>query len=122
MERFPGGYAGGQGNLTRRRGSADNVITCLLALVINNMLYHGYIPKRAMDTLIVPIIKDKKGLLTDKHNYRPVAITSVFSKLLESVILDKYKDKLDTKSNQFGFKLGHGTDMCIFVLKQIILL
>lgn len=99
---------------------ADITITCLLAMVINSMMIHGYIPDAAMDTIIVPIIKDKKGSITDKNNYRPVAITTVFSKILEHLILQKYEHLLKTHDNQFGFKAAHSTDQCIFTLKQII--
>ena len=45
-----------------------------------------------MDAFIITVLKEKRGLLTEKNNYRPVAITSVFSKARESVILSKYKD------------------------------
>ena len=84
------------------------------------MFIHGYIPKVVMDTVISPIIKDKKGDVTDKDNYRPVAIASIFSKLLELMILKRYSDLFKTTCNQFGFKEKLGTDLCIYSLKQII--
>lgn len=99
---------------------ADPALWCLIAMAINCMIMHGYLPDSAMDTLVIPILKDKKGLLQDKNNYRPVAITSVFSKILESIILDKYRDQLVSSDNQFGFKKGHSTDLCVFSLKQVI--
>ena len=95
-------------------------ISILLCLLFNAMLIHGYIPSDAMDTIIVPIIKDKKGDCTDKDNYRPVAITCVISKILELVILKRCESALSTTDNQFGFKPGLGTDTCMFSLKQII--
>jgi len=74
-----------------------------------------------MFTIIVPIVKDKKGNLTDKDNYRPIAITSVFSKVFELAILYKYEDVLlSTTCNQFGFKKKCSTDLCVFALKQIV--
>ena len=72
-----------------------------------------------MEIIIVPIIKNKKGLITDKDNYRPIAITSVVSKILELLLLDRLQFQLETSSNQFGFKSKHGTDMCVYTLKQI---
>ena len=95
-------------------------ISILLSLLFNTMVMHGYIPSNAMDTIIVPIIKDKKGDCTDKDNYRPVAITCVVSKILELVILKRCESALSTTENQFGFKPGLGTDTCIFALKQVI--
>ena len=73
-----------------------------------------------MDCIIIPVLKDKKGVLTDKNNYRPIAVTSVFSKILESIILVKYEDILESGPNQFGFKSKHSTDLCVFSLKQVI--
>ena len=43
----------------------------------NATFTHVYVPYKLMETIIVPIIKDKKGLFTDKDNYCPMAITSV---------------------------------------------
>ncbi len=74
-----------------------------------------------MYTVIVPIVKDKKGDLCSKDNYRPIAITSVFSKVFELVILDKYCDSLcDTTFNQYGFKKKSSTDLCVFAFKEIV--
>ena len=99
---------------------ASPVLSVLMTSVINAMIVHGYMPKSAMDSVIVPILKDKKGSINDKSNYRPIAMTTVFSKLFESVILNKYADLLMSLDNQFGFKAGSSTDQCVFMLKQII--
>jgi hypothetical protein len=73
-----------------------------------------------MKTLIVPVVKDKHGDVTDKDNYRPIALTTIVSKVFESLLFQVMEDKLFTSDNQFGFKTGHSTDMCIFAFKQII--
>ena len=44
----------------------------------------------------MPILIDKTGLIMDKDNYRPVAITYVASKILELFILEHINDKLYT--------------------------
>ena len=99
---------------------AHDSLSCLLSMILNAMLSHGYVPPKIMYTIIVPIIKDKKGLVTDKDNYRPIAITTVMSKLMELILLERMSDELQTVCNQFGFKRKSGTDFCIFTLKQII--
>ena len=73
-----------------------------------------------MSTVIVPIVKNKKGNITDMDNYRPIAITTVFSKVIELLLLHRYSDLLCTTDNQFGFRTEHSTDMCVFALKQVI--
>ena len=73
-----------------------------------------------MSTVIVPIVKNKKGNITDMDNYRPIAITTVFPKVIELLLLHRYSDLLCTTDNQFGFSTKHSTDMCVFALKQVI--
>ena len=96
------------------------VLCCVLRIIFNAMFSHGYLPSKLMETIIIPIFKDKKGLVTDKDNYRPVAVTSVVSKSIELILLIRLQNQLETVCNQFGFKTKHGTDMCVFSLKQII--
>ena len=73
-----------------------------------------------LSVILVPVIKDKAGKICSKDNYRPIALASVFSKSIEIIILGRIKIFLDTNPNQFGFKKKHGTDQCIYVLKEII--
>ena len=65
-------------------------------------------------------IKNKSGVATDKHNFRPIAISTTMSKVLELLMLHKIDSYLYTTDNQFGFKQNHGTDMCIYALRQNI--
>ena len=83
-------------------------------------LSHGYLPSTLIKTTIVPMVKNKSGNLSDSNNYRPIAIVTITSKLLESVLLLKCSDYLTTCDNQFRFKASHRTDMCIYTLKEFI--
>ena len=91
-----------------------------LVYCFNMCILHGYIPKPCINTVIVPILKNKNGNHQDCGNYRPIAIATVVSKLFEQVILINIKNFLDTTDNQFGFKTKHSTDMCVFLLQQAI--
>ena len=73
-----------------------------------------------MHSIIVPIVKDNKGILTDQNNYRPIALTCISSKILELILMTKYGHFLNTGDAQFGFKTGHATDLCIFTLKETV--
>ena len=70
--------------------------------------------------VLVPVIKSKTGRIMSKDNYRPIALASIVSKVAESIIFNRISCYLDTCPNQFGFKRNHGTDQCIYVLKEII--
>ena len=77
-------------------------------------------PSSIIETIIVPIVKNKCGNLFDSYNYRPIALVTIISKLFESVILHKCEKFPNICPNQSGFKKGQSTNMCIYVLKEII--
>jgi len=81
-------------------------------------IVHRCIPNSCLNTVRVPICKNKNGNMSDTSNYRPVAVATVVSKLLEHFILSCISPFLGTTDNQFGFKAGHSTDQCTFLLKQ----
>ena len=93
------------------------------AAIISLFLYENdnfFTPtlKSLLETTIVPVIKNKCGSLTDCNNYRPIAIATITSKLLESNILLKCEEYFFTSDNQFGFKAGHSTEFCIYSLLE----
>ena len=79
-----------------------------------------FIPEDCLIIDIVSILKCKNKDATNVGNYRPIAVATTISKLFEHFILFHIKPFLSTSDHQFGFKRGTGTDMCIFLLKQII--
>lgn len=98
---------------------AHPIIHVLLSMLFNCMLIHGHLPKSFMLSAIVPIVKNKTGDTMSKNNYRPVAIVSPCSKILEAFILNRIDGMLFSSDHQFGFKSHHSTDLCIFALKSV---
>ena len=92
----------------------------LLSILCTSIMKHGYIPSGMLDTTLTPIVKTKTGDVTDKNNYRPIAVATSMSKVMELLILSKTECFLNTSNNQFGFKKKHGTDMCIHAFRQTI--
>ena len=92
----------------------------LLALSFSSCLSHGYLPADLIETTIVPVVKNKSGNLSDSNNYRLISLSTIFSKVLESVLLIKCGEYLTSCANQFGFKSSHSTDLCIYTLKEYI--
>ena len=95
-------------------------IHSLIALCFSLGLSHGYLPTVLIKTTIVPVVKNKSGNLSDSNNYRPIALATIVSKILESVLLIKWGEYLTSCDNQFGFKSSHSTDLCIYTLKEYI--
>ena len=99
---------------------ADKNISVYLSLLFTSCLIHGHLPESFMKSAIVPLIKNKSGDSSDKSNYRPIALVTPCSKLFELVVLEVIDTHLSTTHNQFGFKSGHSTDMCIYTLKTVV--
>ena len=72
---------------------ADTKRHVLTSLILNSMPIHSHLLTDIMDTINIAIVSDENGDLSSKYNYRPIAITSVFSKVIELIILNEY-DKL----------------------------
>ena len=99
---------------------AKRCIVNPLCKMFTALLVHGYMPQQMMQSVIVPIVKNKSRSVTDKSNYRPIAISTILSKIFERVLLDRIEPFLNICNNQFGFKKGHGTELCCLVLKEIV--
>ena len=112
--------AGMDGLASEHYKFANDRVYVLLSVLVNSFIVHGHIPERVMDSLIIPLLKDNKGNICDKNNYRPIAITCISSKIVEIMLLHRYRNVFYTSCNQFSFKAKHSTDMCTFVLKETI--
>ena len=62
-------------------------IHTLLSICFNVFIVHGFLPSDLTDTVLVPIVKDKTADISDKGNYRPIALASVISKVFEMALL-----------------------------------
>ena len=89
-------------------------------MLFNCFISHGYLPRDFRKTAIVPITKNKSGNSSEKANYRPIALVTACSKILEScllIILEKY---LHTYDQQFGIKSQHSYP-ALFIIVLLML-
>ena len=79
-----------------------------LAVLFNKSLESGLVPEAWKLANVVPIFK--KGDKSIASNYRPISLTSIIGKLLESIIATKIRSHLETfnliHSSQHGFTQG----------------
>ena len=54
------------------------------------------------------------------NNYRPIALVTAMSKILEIIILDRIECCTYTSFNQLRFKSKHANDRCVYSLKNAI--
>lgn len=73
-----------------------------------------------MSVVLVPVIKDEAGKVASIDNYRPIALASILSKVMEKLLLDRLSVYITTTDNQFGFKPKDSMDLCIYALKESV--
>ena len=62
----------------------------MLAILCTSIFMHGYIPSEMIDSVLVPIIKNKAGELPTRITIVQLFfLFSVCSKILERIILDR---------------------------------
>ena len=99
---------------------ATTDILTWLCKFVNALMIHAYIPQAITEVVLSPLLKSslKNPGLTE--NYRPIAHATSMSKIIENIILNRLEGFLETSDYQFGFKTCHGTDMGIFLLKDVV--
>ena len=85
----------------------------IIALFLSVLLVHGTMPNKLLQTILVPIVKDKNGDISDISNYRLIAVSNSITKIIELILLNRYEECFSTCDNQFGFRAGHGTEQCV---------
>jgi len=84
---------------------ADESLRFFLRELFNMCIVHGYVPNSSLNTTVVPICKSKNGNMSDTSNYRPVALATVVSKLLEHFILSSISPFLDPQTINLVLRL-----------------
>jgi hypothetical protein len=100
--------AGPDGIGPRLLQELENELAPALTLIFRRSIEYGEIPEDWKTANVTPIYK--KGAKADPGNYRPVSLTSVSCKILESIVKDTMMDHLLRKNllspSQHGFVPG----------------
>ena len=103
--------AGADGIHPKVLAEAKNELAKPLALLFRKTLVTGTLPNDWKEAHVTPI--HKKGCKHDPGNYRPVSLTSVVCKLMESLLRDPIMSHMKHNrlfsTSQHGFKSGRST-------------
>ena len=101
---------------------AHPMLIVALTKLFNLMLFVSAVPHSFTISYLVPIPKANFGTnkLLRCSDFRGIAISSTFSKLMEKAILVAFDSYFVTEENQFGFKEGIGCSHAIFSARTII--
>lgn len=99
--------------------ASDEFLNCIVVF-LNACFTHCYLPRDLLNGVINPVIKDKKGNITESTNYRPVMQSSCILKIFETHVLNILSEKIFFNSRQFGFCSGLSTSDPCLLLKEVI--
>ena len=91
-----------------------------IAFLFNLFISHCYLPSEFMQSTVVPLVKVKGGNMQDINNYRAIALSNAFSKILEAVFLPYLRTEDRCDMYQFGFSPGLSTGICTNTFKRCI--
>jgi hypothetical protein len=100
--------------------NAGDDYLCHIALLFTAIVVHGSVPHSFTTSTIIPIPKGHNANQSDSANFRGIALSSLYCKIFDNIILVRYCDRLMTSELQFGFKAKHSTNLCSMVLKETI--
>lgn len=107
----PNKAAGPDGFLPKVLKAVADSVAPHLCQIFNRSMTSGEVPLDWRSADVSPI--HKKGPRTERGNHRPISLTSVVGKLLESCIKDRSVDHLDDHeligNSQHGFRRGRST-------------
>ena len=111
---------GGRGLSTNHFKYGSSELARHTANLFAGLLTHGSVIDDFRACSIVPIPKAKNINLTDSENYRGIALSSVFGRIFDLIVLHRYSEELVSCDLQFGFKKNRSTSMCSMIAKEVI--
>ena len=101
----------------------SDALCSFLAPLFSAMINRHYVPPSFTVSYIIPLLKGKSLDPTNPNNYRGISISSIFSKLFESVILDLIYSStpISLHNLQGGFRKGYSTSHTSFIVQEAIL-
>ena len=91
-----------------------------IAFLLTAMISHGNSPDDMVLGTLVPLPKGKWSNGTLSGNYRAIALSSIFGKILDMIIMVKEEERLVTSKLQYGFKKGSSTSLCTSMVQETV--
>jgi len=89
-----------------------------IALLFSAIISHGTVPTDLVTSTTLPIPKIKSVSSVSSDNFRGIALSSIFVKLFDNIVMCRYYDQLCSSKLQFGFERKSSTHLYTMVLKE----
>ena len=93
---------GNKGEMSEHVIYACDDLSVHLSMLFSSLLVHGALTDDFSVSTMVPIPKSK--CITSSSNYHAITLSSIFAKLFDRILLDRYSNIVNTSHLQFGFK------------------
>jgi hypothetical protein len=100
--------------------AAPPILTEYISNLIKTFLIHGHVSSVLLLATLLPLIKDKLGDHGSSKNYRSIAISSLFLKSFDWVVLLLFGISLQLDDLQFGYQEGISGTMCTWLALETI--
>jgi hypothetical protein len=91
-----------------------------LASVLNELIRSHHVPPALRTSVFLPLLKGHRLEPSDPDNYRGIAISPMFYRVLEAVLLLRWEQLLETSSRQFAYKRGGSCGVCAHQLLDTV--
>ena len=91
-----------------------------MSFLFTCMITHSFAPCKFGIPTIVHIHKGSNLKASESKNYRAVALSSLFSKILDNCIFSMQSDSLQSDPLQFAYKEKASTVQCVSVVCEVI--
>jgi hypothetical protein len=114
---------GYDGICTKVIKTVAHILASPISYIINLCIEQGIFPEKLKVAIVRPLFK--KGDKENMDNYRPIALLSIFSKIIGKVIYNRLSLYFESNNlfaqEQKGFRKNKSINMAIFDLLQVIM-
>ncbi|XP_052751474.1 uncharacterized protein LOC128200826 [Galleria mellonella] len=100
--------------------AAGDHLPRVLSMLYTFCIGHTYLPEDMLKTIVVPILKNRTGDVSDSGNYRPISLATITAKVFDGLLDTQLRRHLNLHDLQFGFRQGVSTESAILCLKHTV--
>ena len=104
---LPGKQDGNYGLKSDHLINSSRKFKIVLAMVMSNMVVHGYNANDLLSSTVISIPKSTRGGMSQSDNYRGISLCNCICKLFDVILMKKCDQVLHTSDQQFAFKQKH---------------
>ena len=91
-----------------------------ISSMIKSFLIHSHIPQFLLLSTLVPIFKDKLGIINMSKNYRSDCLTSLILKQIDWITISLFGENIGFHDLQFAYQSRVSSNMCTWAVTETV--